>query len=98
MKNTFYKSTIFNDDQIPYFCWDRKLTVKNIHQKLKELTGIKRILFSAWVMREAAFRDVWVFLTPREVWRDFSELKRFPGRKMAFWEYIMGKWHELGKV
>jgi hypothetical protein len=95
---TFNMDEQFNDDQIPYFCWDRKLTVKDIRHNLKKYTGTQKMLFIAWIMREAAFRDVWLFLTPKEVWNTFSELKRFLGRKKDFWEFTLKKWHELGKI
>ena len=59
---------------------------------------MQKVLFIAWIMREAAFKDVWQFLTPKEVWNMFSELKQFLGRKKGFWEFTMEKWHELGKI
>ncbi len=86
------------ENQIPYFCFDRKLTVKDIKQKLKTYKGIQKSLLTAWILREATFKDVWEFLTPKDVWNDLSRLKRFLGRKKQFWEFTMEKWHELGKI
>ncbi len=98
MTQRSYNYNRFKDDNIPYFCWDRKLTVKDIREKLKSYSGLKKTMFTAWIMREAAFKDVWEFLTPKDVWNTFSELKRFLGRHKDFWVFIMEKWHELGKV
>ncbi len=85
-------------DTIPNFCWDRKLTEKQIWQKLQSLKGLKKNHFLAWIMREAEFKDVWKYVSPQQVWSQFSELKIFLGRRKKFWEFILGKWHELGRI
>ena len=47
-----------NKDMVPYFCWDRKLTEQDIKDQLKNTTGPKKDQLIAWILREAAFRDV----------------------------------------
>ncbi|MFA7173960.1 MAG: hypothetical protein WC340_11205 [Kiritimatiellia bacterium] len=86
-----------DDTAIPYFAWDRNLTVGAIKAVLKSDNGYERNRTTAWIMREAAFADVWQFLDPRKVRDNFSELEPLLGRRKAFWQYIIGKWHELGK-
>jgi len=91
-------STLLNKEQIPYFCWDRKLTVKDIQNNLQRYSGLQKIMYTAWIMREAAFNDVWYFLSPYDVFRELSSIEKFLGRKKNFWRYILEKWHELGKI
>jgi hypothetical protein len=85
-------------DTIPNFCWDRKLTENQILQQLQLLSGLQKTLFLAWIMREATFKDVWKYVTPQQAWSQLSELRRFLGRRKKFWEFTLGKWHELGKI
>jgi hypothetical protein len=87
-----------HDDEIPYFSWDRPLTVRQIKEQLRAGAGFERVRLAAWIIREAAFADVWQFLTPEEVWRGFAEVEPLLGRRRAFWKYILNTWHELGKV
>ena len=85
-------------DDVPVFCWDRPWTAQQIRQRLANAQGVERDLLMAWIMREAAFRDVWVFLRPQEVYNAWPRLAPFLGRWKAFWTYILGTWHELGKI
>lgn len=85
-------------DTIPYFAWDRRLTAGEIRRQLREADEAAWARLAAWVMREAAFPDVWQFLTPRDVDRNLDLLEPFLGRKRSFWKYIIGQWHELGKL
>ncbi len=82
----------------PYFCWDRSWSVDDIKAKLAESAPKDWSMLAAWIMREARFEDVWVFLRPDEIAARFGELKSFLGRKQEFWKYILDVWHELGKI
>lgn len=88
----------FKDDEIPYFSYDRKMTVSDIRNALVSENLMQRYQCYAWVMREASFADVWQFVKPKDVWFIFDELKLFLGRKRDFWSYTLRKWHELGKI
>ena len=89
---------LLSDGHVPYFCWDRNLTVADIHKNLHTFTDNRRTMFIAWLMREAAFQDVWYFLTPEQVCNNMPKVEFALGRKRNFWKFIMGKWHELGKI
>ena len=82
----------------PYFCWDRSWSVSDIKAKLAESAPEDWPMLAAWIMREARFEDVWFFLRPAEIAARFGELKSLLGRKQEFWKYILGVWHELGKL
>jgi hypothetical protein len=86
------------EGDVPYFCWDRPWTVAEIRRRLAAAQGVERDRLTAWIMREAAFKDVWLFLTPAEVRDALPRVSPMLGRWRAFWPYLIGRWHELGKV
>jgi len=90
--------TRFNDADRPYFAWDRDVTAGEIRRRLKTGADEDKRSFTAWVLREAAFADVWQFLTPRTVADLLPVISSQLGRRKAFWNYIIRTWHELGKV
>jgi hypothetical protein len=83
---------------VPYFCWDRNLTEQEIKDQLKTLKGLERDRLIAWILREAAFKNVWTFLTPQEVFNSLPGIQHWLGRWGDFWNYITKEWHELGKI
>ncbi len=92
------KTSFLENDMVPYFCWDRNLTVRAIRKQLAASTGFEWVRIASWIMREAAFADVWTFLTPAEIRDHLAELAPFLGRNRGFWEYIVGEWRELGRI
>jgi hypothetical protein len=87
-----------NDDMIPNFCWDRKMTVGQIRERLRSASGFEWMQTASWILREAAFAEVWTFLDPKDVYSRREELAPFLGRRRSFWQYILGAWHELGRI
>jgi hypothetical protein len=87
-----------SDSDIPYFCWDRPWSVGEIKKKLASQEWPEKSDLVAWIMREAAFADVWLFLTPQEVDSHLKVLAPLLGRRRELWEYIVKAWHELGKL
>ena len=87
-----------DDETEPSFCWDRPWTAGTIREKLRTTEGFQRDQLVAWIMREATFDEVWSFLTPREVDECLPRIERFLGRRKGYWPYIIGAWHELGKL
>jgi hypothetical protein len=87
-----------SDHEIPYFCWDRPLTVGEIKQKLRTTSGTEHERLVAWILREAAFDDVWQFVSPSEVSAVLPHIEPFLGRKREFWNYIIREWHALEKL
>jgi hypothetical protein len=86
------------EDKVPYFCWDRNLTEHEIKERLRTFEDREREQLIAWILREAAFKDVWRFLTPKEVFACLPRLQDSLGRWKDFWNYITRTWHELGKI
>jgi hypothetical protein len=98
MPEQHVKNNVLSLQERPYFCWDRSWSVGDIKAKLAKCTPEDWPMLAAWIMREARFEDVWVFLQPAEIAAHFGELKSLLGRKREFWKYILGVWHELGKI
>ncbi len=87
----------FSPNTIPYFSYDRELTTASIQALLEEPGSPSWLDTAAWIMREAAFGDVWYFLKPRDVERYLDPLLARLGKQRDFWLYIIGAWRELGK-
>jgi len=92
------QSVCWSDDHIPYICWDRRWTVGEIRRRLQVQDNGERFRVMAWLMRELKTSEVWSFVTPSVVYANFSEIKPWLGSSKGFWEYILGTWHELGKI
>lgn len=90
--------TRLQDDTIPNFCWDRRWTVRDIRDRLRAATGDEWVRLASWILREAATDDVWAFLKPEDVRDHLIELTPFLGRRKEFWQFIIGTWHEMGKL
>lgn len=87
----------FKVDEIPYFSYDRAMTTGAIQSALAEKGSDTWIRTASWLMREAAFPDVWFFLKPVDVAVQLERLSPFLGKRREFWQYIIGAWRELGK-
>jgi hypothetical protein len=48
------------------------------------------------ILREAWDTDVWRFTTPVEVVALWFELQRYLGRRLAFWQFLLERWRDLG--
>jgi hypothetical protein len=88
----------FTDKTIPYFAWDRSLTAGQIRRLLENGDDQEKASLTAWLLREAAFSDVWQFLSPVKVAEELPLIQKQLGRKKDFWTYIIRTWNELGKI
>jgi len=89
---------IWPDDHVPYICWDRHWTVGEIRRRLADQATGEKFRVLAWLMRELKPSEVWLFTSPRVVYTQFDDIKPWLGRSRNFWAYILGTWHELGKI
>ena len=86
------------DDTVPYICWDRNWTVADIRSRLLSASGVARYRLMAWLMRELKTQEVWFFLNPTDVHRNFDDISRWLGPARPLWEHLFRMWHELGKI
>ena len=88
----------FKENDIPYFCWDRELTAGQLRMQLRNASGPDWVKLASWIMREASITDVWAFLTPHDVKKHLNELAPYLHRRRELWQYLIGTWHELGRL
>jgi hypothetical protein len=84
------------DDAIPYFLWDDPIPVHELRRRLATAPPHEQDRLLGKILREARDTDVWRFTTPDEVARRFGSLKRQLGRRRAFWEFLLNRWHKEG--
>lgn len=85
-----------HDDAIPYFLWDDPIPVRELRRRLETAPTPERDRLLGKILREARDTDVWRFTTPAEVARRFSALVRHLGRRRAFWDFLLNRWHMEG--
>ena len=84
------------DDAIPYFLWDRSVTVGRLRAALRNPSDPQRIPLLRVLLREARPDEVWQFTTPQAVAREWSAISPGLGRQRAFWEWLLAAWRERG--
>lgn len=90
-------STDLDDPQaIPYFLWDEPMTVVQFRERLRLASATEQTRLLAKLLREARDTDVWLFISPAEVWQRWSAVAPQLGRRRSFWEFLLGHWHREG--
>lgn len=84
------------EDQRPYFLWDEDVSVRELRERLAgpDLHERRRLLGK--LLREARDVDVWLFVSPSDVAREFPVIRHRLGRRLPFWEFLLGGWRRLG--
>jgi hypothetical protein len=72
-------------DAQPYFVWDEPTTVADLRRHLASGDEDERLLWSARILRDARFDDVWRFLSVKDVVAMWPRLAPRLGRRRAFW-------------
>jgi hypothetical protein len=83
-------------EAVPYFLWDDPMTVAELQSRLEAASRPERIRLLGKILREARDPDVWHFTTLVEVSELWPELQRHLGRRLSFWQFLLGRWRELG--
>jgi len=81
---------------VPYFLWDDPMTVAELRSRLEAASRPERVRLLGKILREARDPDVWRFTTLEEVGELWAELQRHLGRRRPFWQFLLGRWRELG--
>jgi hypothetical protein len=74
----------------PYFLWWTNATVAELRVHLADADPGRRAYWLGAMLREANTRDVWLFVTPDQIRRDWPLLLRHLGRARAMWAYLLG--------
>lgn len=75
----------------PYFFWDYNLSERKIRKLLKSSDQTTRLWLIARILESASYKDVWRYLTPKEVIEMFPKLRLKPSVKRA-WEKALHAW------
>ena len=85
-------------ESIPYFLWDEPMTVAEFRERLQSASLTEQTRLLAKLLREARDTDVWLFISPSEVWRRWPALAPRLGRRRSFWEFLFSQWQEEGLI
>lgn len=88
----------WKDETIPYICWDRRWTVADIRNRLAAAHGVERHRLMAWLMRELKTSEVWFFMKPADIAREFDGISRWLGPSRPRWVHLLEMWRDLGKL
>lgn len=91
-------TSLGDPDAVPYFLWDDPMTLAELRRRLSQGPEPERVLLLARVLREARDTEVWQFTSPGEVIALWPRLALHLGRRRPFWEFLLGRWKELGLV
>jgi hypothetical protein len=80
----------------PYFLWDEDVTVGELREILERGDDAARYRLMGKMLREARDIDVWQFVTPQDVSRALPHVAARLGRRLAFWEFLIGGWRADG--
>lgn len=87
----------FSDsDAVPYFLWDRAVTVGQLRAILADGGHPQRPALLRALLREARPDDVWRFVTPQQVAAEWDAIAPGLGRRRAFWQWLLQQWRALG--
>lgn len=85
-----------DETRVPYFFWDRNVTVGELRAILAEVGHPERIPLLRVLLREARPDEVWTFVTPQAVVTEWERLAPGLGRRRAFWQWLLEQWRALG--
>jgi hypothetical protein len=83
---------------VPYFLWDEPMTVAELRGRLATASRPERARLLGRLLREARDPDVWKFTTPEEVAHSWPALAKHLGRRRAFWEFLLTRWSQQGRL
>jgi hypothetical protein len=83
-------------DKVPYFLWDRSLTVSQLRTLLASPGRSGREALLAQLLREARPDEVWSFVSPEDVLAEWPQLAPQLGRRREFWTWLLEAWQNRG--
>jgi hypothetical protein len=82
----------------PDFLWDEPLTRDDLKKLLDGRNEDERLYYTAKILREARFEEVWDYVSPMFLASHWEKLRRRLGRKKRFWEFFYTTWREHGLI
>lgn len=75
----------------PYFLWDYDLTQDDVRRILRGKNETEKIWMMGRILSHAHFRDVWEYLTVKDIVSEFPKLRMRPEIK-KMWQKSMHVW------
>src|SRR4051812_30326699 len=94
-KGVALTSDLSSETAIPWFLWDEPMTMRELRERL-DRSEEERMRLLGKILREAREPEVWLFTTPAEVSRRWSQLERYLGRRRDFWSFLLEQWRKQG--
>lgn len=86
-------------EAVPYFNWDVAVTNAQLREILRDGSPDERLQWTARVLREARYSDVWRYLSlRRDVLPQWSKLSGMLGRRRRFWKFLIEEWRRAGLI
>lgn len=82
-------SDLARDDAKPYFLFWTDATVADLRAHLASPDEEARAYWMGALLREANTRDVWLFVTAREIRALWPRLVRYLGKSRSMWAYLL---------
>lgn len=84
----------------PSFLWwdDVRISEDELRARLRSPDRVERATWAGRLLREAALRDVWRFVSVQDILRDWPAIERNLGRRRAFWKYLLDGWRSDGLI
>ena len=91
-------TNLSSPDSIPYFLWDEPMTVAEFRHRLRNGSTAEQTRLLGKLLREGRDTDVWLFVTPAEVWQRWPAIVPLLGRRRRFWDFLFGAWRKEGLI
>ena len=80
---------LLEDSTRPYFIWWADVTVGHLRELLASADDEERAYWLGALLREANSRDVWLFVTPTNIRREWPRLISYLGRAKSMWAWLL---------
>ena len=74
------------------FLWDYDLSEEDVHRILREGTPVERGWLVTRILEHAPWDEIWHYLTPEQIERDFDQIRFRSEQDRELWAYALRRW------
>ena len=74
------------------FLWDYDLSEEDVRRILREGTPVERGWLIGRILEYAPWEEIWHYLTPEQIERDFERIRFRSERERELWAYALKRW------
>ncbi|MCX7854527.1 MAG: hypothetical protein N2556_00860 [Anaerolineae bacterium] len=74
------------------FLWDYDLSEEDVRRILRQGTPAERAWLIGRILEYAPWEEIWCYLTPQQIARDFESIRFRSPRDRELWEYALQRW------